>query len=134
MKKFGVILLIAVFCFSLCACGEKFDPKDYVGTWFSESWTNETTGISSTVTLQLNDNNTFQRETIFSDGKIQKCEGTWEIEDDAIIASVQKVLAGELLGYDKNGNLEPGVGPANYKYTIDDDKTLTSGSRIYNKK
>lgn len=133
MKKIFSLLLLSVMVVSLVACGGKTDSNNYAGTWVSETWTNEHTGISSDIILYLYDDGTFKKETTNSNNEYKEVHGEWEIENSEIILTVHKVVAGEEPGYGEDGLLMNGFSPVQNLLTIVNSTTLESGYRTYNK-
>lgn len=129
MKKIIALALVIVMCLSFVACGNK---EDYSGKWVAEEWTVEKTGAIVNATLELYEDGTFKDTTNSSIDGYKELQGSWTVKGDEIKLEYTRLVAGEDLGFDANGQPEDGV-KRGCTFEIIDATTLKNGDHYYNK-
>lgn len=128
MKKILALLLAAVMCLSLVACG---GGEDYSGKWVAE-WTVEKTNNSVSKTLELYEDGTFKETTTSSAKGYEEFQGSWKVKGNEIILEFTKLVEGEHICFDTNGRLNDGM-EMHRTYEIIDTITIKNGDHYYDK-
>ena len=128
MKKLLALLLVAVMCLFLAACGSK---EDYSGKWVAEWTVTETNNIVSK-TLELYEDGTFKETTTSSANGYEEFQGTWKVKGNEIKLEFTKLVEGEHICFDTNGQLIDGM-ELHRTYEIIDTITIKNGDHYYDK-